>query len=138
MVRISVGSGRVVVGDLDGLYVHGEGGFAVVSRATGPLDGAFTIARVATSPDANLDTHGCLGEVGATNRIAIRERPGGLAVDKPADSLRRPDNLVRVGSRLRALDLGIGRPVVGGGVTLAKVVGLDVSGITAKPFLRRS
>lgn len=71
-VAVGVGRGRVVVDNVDGLDVHGEGAVVVVGLATGPLDGALAAA-VAGGPGAELDAHGGLGVVLAADGVGVVE-----------------------------------------------------------------
>lgn len=135
MVRVRIGRGRVVVDDLDRFDVHGERSLAEISLTTGPFDGTFTVAGVATGPDANLDAHGRLREVGTTDSIGILESPYGVAIDIPNDGSGGPDDRISVDRSLGAVHIDKGGSVVSACVTLAKVVSLNLSGITPKRFL---
>lgn len=132
-VAVGVGRGRVVVGDVDGLDVHGEGGVAVVGLAAGPLDGALAAA-VAGRPGAQLDAHGRLGVVGAVDGVGVVEGAHGGAVNVPGRGRRGPLDGVVVPGPLRVADGLVGAAVVRGGVALAKVVGLHLVDVAAQPL----
>lgn len=121
-----VGAGRVVVLDVDGLNVHGERSLAVVGSAASPFDSTFAVARIATSPDANPQVHGSLGEPGAALGLLIPNSTDLLTINQPGDGVLLPVDGVGVHSVDRSVDGRIRFAVVGGGVTLAEVVGLDL------------
>lgn len=55
---------RGVILDSNALDVHGERRIVEIGVAAGPLNGAFGLVGGAADPVADLDLHGCLGEVG--------------------------------------------------------------------------
>lgn len=130
-----VGAGRVVVLDMDGLNVHGEWSLAVVGSAASPFNSTFAVARIATSPDANPQVHGSLGEPGAALGLLIRNGTDLVSINQPGDGVLRPVDGVGVHGVDRSVDGRIRLTVVGGGVTLAEVVGLDLVVETAKTLL---
>lgn len=110
---------------MDGLDVHGEGGLAEVGHAASPLSGTRGFCRVTASPDTNSQVHGSLGESGSA--LGLRSMKGSehIAVNRPGDVVLLPVDGVGVEGADGIIDMGISRPVIGGGVTLAEVVGLD-------------
>lgn len=134
-VRELVGIGGRVVGDLDRLDVHGERSLAVVGSTTSPLDGTLAVARVTTSPDTQTQTHGGLRETRAALSVSVLDSTESLAVNDPADGILGPVDGVGVEVVLRGVDVLPGLTVVGGSVTLAEVVGLDLVRVASNTFL---
>lgn len=135
VVGVGVRRGGVGVGDLDGLDVHGVRRTAVVGLAASPLDGALLVIRITTGPDTQSQTHGGLGE--ASTSLGIVESNGShdVAVDRPGHLILGPVNRVGVEGVLRSSHGLKGGAVIGRGVTLAEVVGLDLSGVSTEGFL---
>lgn len=133
VVAVGVGLGRIGVGDLDGLDVHGERTLGVVCDTAGPLDGALGLAGVTTSPDTDSQGHGSLREVIASSRSL--ESADIVAINGPGDGVLRPVDGVGVDGGLGRVDIGVGGTVVRGSVALAEVVGLDGAGLATKGFL---
>lgn len=111
---------------MDRLDVHSEGSLAVVGRATSPFDGTFTVGRVAASPDANPQIHGRLRVSGAALGLLVRNFSDLLAINQEGDRVLLPVDGVGVHGVDGSVDGRIRLAVVGGGVTLAEVVGLDL------------
>ena len=130
-----VGAGRVVVLNVDGLHVHGEWSLAVVGSAASPFNSTLAVARITASPDANPQVHGSLGEPGAALGLLIRNRTDLVSIDQPGDGVLRPVDGVGVHSVDRSVDGRIRLTVVGAGVTLTEVVGLDLVIEAAKTLL---
>lgn len=122
---------RRVVGDDDTLDEHGEWRLGVVSQAASPLDGAWGVVGVTAGPAAHHDVHGRLrvalaGVVGqSSDRDAVQVEHG--LVHGPVDGVVVEGLLWRCRRVERTT-------VIGGGVTLGEVVGLELSGVTADPL----
>lgn len=135
VVAVGVRVGRVGVGNLHRLDVHGEGSLSVVGLTASPLDGALAVGGVTTSPDTDAHTHGGLGVASPALSIGVVESTDGGAVDGPDGRVLLPVHRVGVESRL---GVGYGGPsvaVVGGSITLAKVVGLNLGGVSTESLL---
>jgi len=132
---VRVGLGGVVVLDSHALDEHGERSLRVVGLATSPVNGTLAVARVTTSPDTNADIHGGLGEAGAALSIGIVESADIVAVDRPDDVVLGPLHGVGVENIVRGSDSGPSVTVIGGSVTLSKVVGLNLGVVSTKSFL---
>jgi len=102
-----------VIDDGDALDGHGKGGFAVIGRATGPLDRAGREGWVAAGPDAETDAHGCLGEAGAARGVVEVQSAHGGAVDGPDNGTGCPVDLVGVERGLGGGDAVVGCSVEG-------------------------
>lgn len=134
-VGVGVGGAGVVVGDGDRLDSHGEGTVGVVSLTTGPLDGTLGLGGVTSSPDTELQAHGSLGVASTALSIAVGKGAHDSAIDAPGSGGFSPLNGVSVEGLLGGRHSCPSSTVVGGGVTLAEVVGLNLSGVTTKSFL---
>ena len=134
-VRPGVGLGRVGVLDLDALDVHAEGSGIVVGLSTGPVDGSLAVAGVTTGPDTDAKVHGGLREARAALSIGIVESADDVAVDGPDEGLLGPVDGVLVESILRSGNCGPSVTVVSSGVTLSKVVGLNLAVVATKALL---
>jgi hypothetical protein len=132
-----VGGGRVaagVVGDLDALVDGVKGSLGEVGETAGPLDGALGSGAAAGAPGADLDLHGGLGEAGAALGLLVLDGADDGAVNDPLDALGGPVDgvgVVHLGGRLDVVEAAA---VVGGGVTLAEVVGLDLVVLATEPL----
>lgn len=132
VVAVGVGRSRVGVGDLDRLHVHGVGSSGVVGLTTSPLNGTRGVLWVTTSPDTDTETHRSLREVVAS--LSSSQGANNVSVNQPLDAVTLPVDGVGVESRLGAADSDVRATVEATGVTLAKVVGLDLGGITTEGF----
>ena len=129
-----LGNVAVGVGDTHGLHGHGVGAPTVVGQAAGPFDGAVGVFGVPTSPDAQADVHGGLGEVVAAVCVGRLEGADDLAVDVPVDFAFGPVGRVVVPVVLGVGDRVVDGAVEGGGVAFAEVVGFHVGGVAAHEF----
>ena len=127
--------GGVVVLDLDGVDVHGEGSLAVVGLTASPLNGALAVVRITTSPDTNPHVHGSLRESGAALGLIVRNGTDFIAIDAPLDVVLGPVDRVGVPGVDRSIDRGIRFAVIGGGITFSEVVGLDLVVVATKTLL---
>lgn len=134
MVAVRVRLGRVRVLDLDALDVHGKGSLREVGLAASPLHGTLAL-RGTAGPDTEAHAHRGLGVAGAALGLASLERADDLAVDGPGGGFLTPGDFVLVELLLGGIDVDPGLAVVGGGVTLAKVVGLDLTSLATNGFL---
>lgn len=125
MVRVLVGLGRVIVLDVHAPDVHGEGALGVVGQTASPLDGTLGVGRITASPDTDSKVHRGLGEPGSALGFVIGKGPDILAINRPCDMILFPFDSVGVEDVLGGLNGMPGRTVVGRGVALAEVVGLD-------------
>lgn len=116
--------------------MHGVRSRAVVGQATGPLDGALGVAGVAAGPAAKSQAHRSLREASATLGIVVRERTHDRTVNRPGNGILGPVDGVGVESLLRSGNGHVSASVICGGVSFAKVVCLNLSGVTAQYFLR--
>lgn len=128
-------AGGVVVVDVHRVDIHGEGSLAVVGLAAGPLDGSLAVVGVTTGPDADAEAHGSLWEARAALGVLVGEGAHALAVDQEVDGLLGPVDRVGVPGLDGGRDLLVGGAVVGGGVTLAEVVGFDLVVVAAEALL---
>lgn len=135
IVAIGVRIGRVGVGDGHGLDVHGEGSLGVVGLAASPLDSALGVAGVTTSPATNAHTHRSLGVASTALGIGVVQSADGGTVDGPDGLVLLPVHRVGVESRLRVGNAGPSGAIIGGGITLAKVVGLDLGSVATESLL---
>jgi hypothetical protein len=135
VVAVGVRVGRVGVGDLHRLDVHGEGSLGVVGLATSPLNGALAVVGVTTSPDTDAHTHGGLGVASTALGIGVVESANGGAVNGPDGLVLLPVHRVGVEGVLGVRHTGPSGAVIGGSVTLAEVVGLDLGSVAAKSLL---
>lgn len=138
LVGVGVLAAGVPVLDVDGLDVHGERRSTVVGLTTGPFDGAGGVFGVTAGPDTDPEASGGLGEASATLGLVAGQSADVLAVDEPGDLLGRPCDGVCVEDLLGGGHRLVSSAVVAGGVAFAKVVGLDLSGITPKSFLHNT
>lgn len=120
---------------MDRLHIHGEWSTAVVSLATSPFNGTLLVAGVTTCPDAESQACRSLGEAASALGIGVVQSADSVAVNGPRDRLGRPFNRVGVEGLLGSSHGFVGGTVVAGGVTLPKVVGLDLSGVATKSLL---
>lgn len=134
-VGVFVGGGRVVVDNLDGLDIHGEGTSSVVSFTTSPLNGTLAVVRVTTSPDADLDTHGSLRVILAVQGIGILQSADNLAVQNPLNAAGRPIDSIGVEGLFGGRHIHGSVAVVRSGVALTEVVGLDIVVISTNLLL---
>jgi hypothetical protein len=121
--------------NLDVLDVHGEGSSRVVGLTTGPLNRALAVGGVTTSPDTDADVHGGLGEARTALSIGVVQSTDSSTVNVPGNVILLPVHLVGV-----ELTLGVGhtRPsvtVIGRGIALTEVVGLNSTSVTTKSLL---
>lgn len=135
-VGLDIAGGRAaaagVVDNLDALVVGVEWGLGEVGQAASPVTGTRRRVGATSAPGANLDLHGGLGELGASSGGSEGADSG--AVDDPVNSILGPLNGVGVVGAQRAAN-GVGATtVVGGGVALGEVVGLDVAIVTTNPL----
>lgn len=135
VVGVGVRLGGVGVDNLDVLDVHAEGSSRVVGLATGPLNGALAVGGVTASPDTDADIHGGLGEASAALGIVVVQGADDVAVDGPLDGLLLPVHLISVEFTLGVGHGGPGITVIGRGITLAEVVGLNCARVAAKSLL---
>lgn len=136
-VRRRAGHAVGLVRDLDGLVVGVVRGTAAAAEggvATGPRDGTRGLGRRTAVPGAELDLHGRLGESGAILGSSVGQGAHDGAVNRPDHGLGRPVHSVGVEGGLGVGDRGETATVVGRGVALAEVVGLDLGGIAAEPL----
>lgn len=129
--------GGVATGIIDnrnGLVVSIIRTLAEVGVTTGPLDGALGGVLAASNPGTNLDLHGGLGEAASALSILVVESTDDSTVNDPVNLLGGP--LDGVGVELSdGVSNGVeGTAIVGGGVTLAEVVGLDLGVVTTEPL----
>lgn len=121
--------------DTHRLHVHVEGSSAVVGQTTGPLNGALAVVRVTTSPDTKSQTHGGLREARAALGIVVVEGTNDIAVNQPLDHVLVPVDGVGVEGILETRHRHVADTVIGRGITLTEVVGLDLSVVATKGFL---
>jgi hypothetical protein len=123
---------------LDGhvLNIHDEWSIIPVSLTTGPLNGACGFSGGTSIPVTELDLHWSLRVVLAVQSIAVVELADSNVVDGPDDTLGSPVDSVKMPAVLGSGDVIVNSTIIGGGVALAEVVGLDRSGVTTKPFLQ--
>lgn len=99
-----------------------------------PLDGARSVARIATRPRTKLDLHRGLGILAGLGLVGVQRAHNGAA-DGPHDPITRPVNRIRdklgliVGCRVELA------AVIGAGDTLSEVVGLHLTTISADPLI---
>lgn len=127
--------GGGVVGDVDGLDIHGERSVSVVGLTTSPLDGTLTVVGVAAGPDTDADAHGGLGEVLARDCIGVIQCADDLAVQEPLDATGGPVDGVGVEGGLGVRDSDGSATVVSGSIALSEVVGLDFGVVGADLLL---
>lgn len=137
MVREGVGLGGVIVLDGHTLNPHGERSLGVVDGTTSPVNSTLAIVGVTTSPDANADIHRSLGEAGTTLSIGFVESTDFLVVDQPDNLSWGPLDGVSVENILGSSDVGPSVTVIGGGITLSEVVGLNLGVVATECFLGR-
>lgn len=123
-----------VVLDGDGLVVGDERSLAEVGVATSPLDSTLGSILATGDPGTELDLHGSLGESGTVLGIGVEQSADQIAINVPLDVVLSPVDGVGVEVVLGRADGVVGTTVVGGGVSLAEVVGLDLGGVTTKPL----
>lgn len=111
-----------------------EGSLAEVGLATSPLDGTLRSIGTTSNPSTKLDLHGGLGESSASLSIGILQLANLIVIDKPADVVLSPVDRVLVDVVLGVGNIVVGTTVIGGSITLAEVVGLDLSLVTTKPL----
>lgn len=121
--------------NLDILDVHGERSSRVVGLTTGPLNGALSVGGVTTSPDTDADVHGGLGETSTALSIVVVQGTDSSTVNVPGDVVLLPVHLVGVEFTLRVGHSGPGITVIGRGIALAEVVGLNSASVAAKSLL---
>ncbi len=124
----------MTVGDLNVLDVHGERSLVPLGEATSPLNGTFWGVLATADPIAELDLHWGLGEVLAAVGIVVAQVTDLSTIDEPLEILGSPLNLVSVEVVLWVGDWVVQGTVVGGGVALAVVVGLDGDVVVANPL----
>lgn len=132
LVTVQVLRASRVVCDLDTLHVHGEWSLAVVSKATGPLNGTRLVGWVTTGPSTGHDVHWSLWEALA---VVWQDSSHDIAIDRPSDLVLCVFNtvgVVVVYSRARKGVLSTSVP--GCGVTLGEPVGLNLHGVTSNPL----
>ena len=98
------------------------------------MNGPIRIAGISTSPDAQLQPHGCLGIVLPAVGGIVGKSSNYHAVQRPLNSLGRPVHCVDVRHRLRVLDRCHAATIIDRSVAFAEVVGLDLVGSSAEPL----
>jgi hypothetical protein len=123
-----------VVLDGDGLVVGQERSAGEVGVTTSPLDSTLGSILAASNPGSELDLHGSLGEASTVLGIGVVQGADQVAINVPLDVLAGPVDGVGVEVILGVADGVVGTTVIGGGISLAEVVGLDLGGITTEPL----
>lgn len=123
-----------VVLDGDGLVVGEERSAAEVGVTTSPLDGSIGSILATCNPGTKFDLHGSLGESSTILGIGIVQGADQATIDVPFDVVLGPVNGISVELLLRVADGVVGSTVVGGSITLAEVVGLDLGCVTTEPL----
>lgn len=133
LVAVAVFAAAGSVLDPRARHVHRIGALAVIGQAAGPFDRVFVIVLVPTGPDAETKVHRGLREILAVVGVLARQGADRAAIDDPLQFVGGPDDGVVVEVVLQRLGNGVvDGPVVGGGVALAEVVGLDVGDVAAE------
>lgn len=122
---------RVVVGDLDRFDPHAERAFAEVGDTAGPIDGTLVVLGITGHPVTDAYVHGSLREVLTADGRGIGRSANSCAIDGPDDGVLFPVDGIRVVSRSSVRDGMRLAAIVGGGVTLAEVVGLTLTTMRA-------
>ena len=122
------------IGDLKRLNSHGERSLIPLSKAASPLNSALWGFGATTDPVAELDLHWGLWIVVATVGITAHQTTDFSAINGPGKVLWSPINGVLVEAVLWLIHWVIHSTIVGGGVALAVVVGLDGSVVAADPL----
>ncbi|KAL2281893.1 hypothetical protein FJTKL_11342 [Diaporthe vaccinii] len=125
-VRAGALSAVHVVLDSNTLVVTVEGSLREVGVATGPLHSALGGVLAAGGPSSQLDLHRGLRVAGTSLGVGVLQRPDDGAINDPVQLLGGPVDGVGVELGLGVADSGEATTVVGGRVTLAEVVGLDL------------
>lgn len=123
-----------IVDDGDALVVGAEGSLIEVGITTSPLDSALGSILATSDPSTELDLHGGLGEGLATLGIGGLEGSNDVVIDEPVDIAGGPLDGVLVEGAERVINGVVGATIVGGGVTLAEIVGLDLGVVAANPL----
>lgn len=121
-----------VVDNGDALVIGVEGSLGEVGEAASPLTSALRRVLATSAPGSELDLHGSLGELVADSGGI--EHSDALAVDHPVDLLGSPLDGVRVEGTSGITNGVVLAAVVGGSVSLAEVVGLDLGVVGADKF----
>lgn len=122
------------IGDLKRLNSHGERRLIPLSKTASPLNSALRGLGATANPVAELDLHWGLWVVVATIGITTHQATDLGAINGPREVLWGPINGVLVEAVLWLIHRVIHSTVVGGGVALAVVVGLDGSVVAADPL----
>lgn len=103
------------------------------TRAYRLTNRALRVARVTTSPNANLDHHRRLGVL-VIFGIFWSEGTDSLTINLPDDLFAGPVNGIGVKFVVVSIVVVGGSAVVGPRVALSKIVGLDIEIVDPKPF----
>lgn len=113
---------------------HSEGCVTKISFPARPLNDAFRLRRIATSPNTQSQIHGCLRKVLTTDGVSIEECPSEDPINKPFDRGTCPHGRVVVEVILRVVDAVVDCAVVARRVAFAEIVCLDRGSVAADEF----
>lgn len=99
-----------------------------------PLSGSGVAVLASSNPGSELDLHGGLGEGRSALGVGSVQSTDNGIVNEPVNLGRGPLNRVLVSRGERSRNGVVDGAVVGGGITLAEVVGLDLGVVTTNPL----
>ncbi|KAI6748086.1 hypothetical protein HG531_008628 [Fusarium graminearum] len=123
-----------VVDNGDAAVVSIKGSLFEVGVSASPLSSSLVAVLATGDPSTHLDLHGSLGETSGALGIGSVEGSDNDVVNEPVNLGGCPLNRVLVSSAQGSRDGMVLGTVVGGSITFAKVVGLDLSIITSNPL----
>lgn len=99
-----------------------------------PLSGSGVAVLASSNPGSHLDLHRGLGEGRSALGVGSVQSTDNGIVNEPVNLGRGPLNGVLVSRGERSRNGMVDSAVVGGGVTLAEIVGLDLGIVTTNPL----